>query len=409
MSTRGDEFVVSGSRPDSNFIEVIVMNNNNNNKQNKSARKQAAKVASLMNEVSQLKKQAKARGGNAQPSKARKRRNRGRGIPMLAGVGSDSRQNVQLSWSHIEKDELIAAVNGSVALTATKYAINPGLAATFPLGAPEAKRWTEWQAVFCEFYFKRTVSEFATQGTTGRVVLACDYSALNDAPASLQAAEALHSALGMPCTPQILLKLDPSILNKADPKYIRSQAVPGGSDVRLFDGGNLWFVTSGCQNGSEIGELRVRYHFLVRLPNLDDTYVSDSQQIAEFTGTGEAGGATGVAQQLLAASVTRNGLGVVNTGGSFVPPPGSYSVSVAVNAIFTGSSTDFRLGGFKNGAGLSAWNPRWTYVAATNTYLMIQLDETLVANGTDAFTFTTTGTYTTGALTQNVRIIWQKV
>jgi len=384
-------------------------NNNNKNKSQRGAQKAAAQVASLANEVKQLRQQAKKAGGNAKPSRVRNRRQKG-GAGNFGRNGNDVGLNKQTQWAIIEKDELISAVNGSVALAATKYAINPGLAATFPVGAPEAKRWTEWKADYCEFYFQRTVSEFATQGQVGRVVLAIDYSALNDAPATLQAAELLHSAKGMPCTPRIALRADCAILNKADPKYIRTMGVPADADIRLFDGGNLWFVTSGCTNGTEIGELRVMYKFLVRLPNLDDTYVKASGSVSIFQGTGEAGGATTVAAQLLFATATYNGAEVVNTAGSFVPSAGSWRVSVAVDFIFTSSSnTDVRLGMFKNGGGGSAWNPRLTYVTAINTYVMLQLDEIVFSDGDDAFTFTVTSTYTAGSVTENCRIIWEKV
>jgi hypothetical protein len=237
-----------------------------------------------------------------------------------------TRKDRQVGWSLIEKDELIQAVDGSVSLAATQFAINPGLPNTFPIGAPEAKRWTEWRAEMVEFYFLSTVSGYASQGQKGRVVLACDYSALNDAPTSLQAAEALHAALGKPADKRIGLMLDVSILNKADPKYIRSGPVPPNSDVRLFDGGNLWFVTSGMAGTDEIGELRVRYRFRVRLPNLDDTPTLSSRTVAIFNlGTTQTL-TTNTQTTVLFDEEVVNGPGITNNSGVFTLPAGVYLV-----------------------------------------------------------------------------------
>lgn len=304
-------------------------NNNNKNKSQKGAQKAAAQIANLANEVKQLRAQAKKGGGNAKPSRVRQRRQKG-GAGNFGRNGNDTGTNMQVKWSFIEKDELISAVNGSILLTASKYAINPGLAETFPVGAPEAKRWTEWRAEYCEFYFQRTVSEFATQGQVGRVVLAIDYSALNDAPETLQAAELLHSAKGMPCTPRIGLRADPAILNKADPKYIRTMPVPPGSDVRLFDGGNLWFVTSGCTNATEIGELRVRYKFAVRLPNLDDTYVKIPSGFAYFNNSTNQALATGAEEPVLWDEVGVSSIDITNTSGVLSMPAGNFEISGVV-------------------------------------------------------------------------------
>jgi hypothetical protein len=237
-------------------------------------------------------------------------------------------RDTQLGWSIVEKDELISAVNGSVALASSEYSINPGIAATFPLGSPEASKWTEWKATLCEFYFRRTVSEYAAQGQTGRVVLACDYSALNDAPTTLQAAEALHCAMGMPCTPEIRLRLDPGILNKADPKYIRTAAPPHNADVRLYDGGNLFFVTSGCANATEIGELRVRYRFMVRLPNLDGATVPVAAT-AQYNRSASA--AISSLTVIPFDEEVDNGLNIVNTAGVFTMPAGTYAIQTQVS------------------------------------------------------------------------------
>lgn len=234
-------------------------------------------------------------------------------------------------WSVIEKDEQVAVLSGTTAFATTKFAINPALAATFPIGAPEAKRWTEWKADSLEFYYKRTVSEFADQGQTGQVVLSCDYSALNDAPASLQAAQALQHTVGMPSTATDLrLRLDVNVLNKADPKYIRSANPPPSADIRLYDGGNLWVSTVGCYDTSQIGILYAKYRFRVRLPNLDDTPVLTSRNLSQFGCSSEMPLVTATPYTLYngeVVGVSTNPLGITEVDGVFTLPAGAYHVS----------------------------------------------------------------------------------
>jgi hypothetical protein len=311
-------------------------------------------------------------------------------------------ENTQLAWDSVVKDELITAVNGSVALSATEYPINPGMSTTFPLGSAEAAKWTEWKCEYVEFYYRRTVSEYATQGTTGRVVLACDYSALNGAPTTLQQAEALHCAFGMPCDEEIRLRLDPRIVNKADPKYIRTTEPSGHSDIRLFDGGNFWFVVSGCQNGTEIGELRVRYHFKVRLPNLLNTGAISNTTFSQWnlaanTAALSADATLDISEALVVASGTppTNASGVITLGTA-----GVYKVQIEVGYSTTGGiDNTARMVLWVDGAETSPpiYLPMHTY--ATNYHsagcfsgLVISSGTTTVAarfdyGGTSAFTF----------------------
>jgi hypothetical protein len=307
-------------RPNSGRVapEINILNNLNT---------ETSTTTSMKKSNGQAQRGSKPRKAAAAPQPGRQR----------FGRNGGKRENTQLGWSIVEKDELIQAVNGSSSLASVQFALNPGMAATFPLGSPEAKRFTEWKAVYCEPYFRRTVSEYATQGQIGRVVLAFDYSALNDAPASLQAAEALHCAMGMPCTPEIRLKLDPSILNKADPKYIRSGPISGHSDIRLFDGGNLWFVTDGCTNSSQIGELRIRYKFLVRLPNLDDTGSDVPTTYAQFGLSANMDLVSGTAKIVAFDDEVMNGPGITNTSGVFTLPVGAWLVQAELG-VYGGTS-----------------------------------------------------------------------
>jgi len=230
-------------------------------------------------------------------------------------------------------DEYIGEINGSVAFTATKFPLQPGIAGTFPKGAIKAALYSEWRQISCEFYYKPEVSGFATQGQGGKVILAMDYNAGNPAPTTKQQVEIMHRVDNMPYE-KMALRTDSVAVNRADAKYIRTGPIPVDEDIKTFDGGNLWVCTIGQANANVVGELHVRYKFRCSKPTLLNPAqggLISNVTLAQFSSTTiENAGATGVATKLLAATAITNGLGVVNTTGSFVPPAGNYLVDARV-------------------------------------------------------------------------------
>ncbi len=310
---------------------------------------------------------------------------------VLGGTGGQSRSYAP-RVGVIEKRELITLVNGSTGFSALKFPINPGLAGTFPVGSPEAKNWTEWRCKRLMVEYIPTVSEFATQGQTGEVAIAVDYNAENELPTSMQQIQAMHFAGGGIPSRGFQFEASTKFINKADPKYIRSGGPPVGEDLRLYDGGNLYFATNGCANATQIGKLEVTYHFEVQLPTLlNQGAVSVSPSVAEFrSAAGENSGATTVNVNLLLATAVTNGLGVVNTAGSFVPPAGNYLVSVWANLDADATTTQFELDVFKNGATIfaaAALHPTIGVGTSGNNKMLASCTVTVSANGTDAFTF----------------------
>lgn len=333
-----------------------------------------------------------------QPKKGGRRRNRGRrgasdsDHSQVMGGNRGQARTYSPRTGVIEKRELIQLVSGSVAFNALKFAINPGLAATFPVGAPEAKNWTEWRCTKMMVEYIPTVSEFATQGQTGEVAIALDYNAENELPSNMQQIEAMHFAGGGIPSRGFSFEASTRFLNKSDPKYVRSGPAPVGEDLRLYDGGNLYFATNGCTNGTQIGKLEVTYRFEVQLPTLlNQGAVQASPSTAAFqSAAAEAGGATGVYVNLLLASVVSNGAGVVNTLGSFVPTAGNYKIDVWGSVNAAGSATSFEMDVLKNGATVFAGatlHPTSAPSAVAGGRASVSASVLVSANGTDAFTF----------------------
>jgi len=327
----------------------------------------------------------------------------------------------------IEKDEFVADVLGSGGvglMNLQTFPINPAQPTTFPLGSAEANKWTHWKAISVEPYLLHEVSEFATDGSTGKVYLACDYNAANAIPTTKQQLADMHSASCMPCQ-DVGLKLKPKLLNRADPKYIRVGNLPPHTDIRLYDGGNLYVAAIGQAGNTKISELRIRYKFKLCLPtllNAGGNNVELNTSVSSFqstTGT-EVSGATGVNKLVLFGTTVTNPLNIVNSAGTFTPPAGNYLVDFQYNASCNANnitivSADIQ----KNGTTVFIYAP--TNLINAGSEYSIQngtsgitaqsgaLKAFISANGTDAFTFPVAVSFSAGACAIAGQTIWQSV
>jgi hypothetical protein len=225
----------------------------------------------------------------------------------------------------IDEDEYIADINGSVAFATTQYPINPGQSGTFPWGNKIASLYEKYSFQYLEFYYRREVSEFATNGQAGKVMLSCDYDASDGAPTTKQQVLDTDPHVdGMPCTERISLVIDVRQMQHQDGCYVRPGTQPANTDIKTYDAGNFFISTYGNTNTSTIGELRVRYKCLVSVPVLESGVAQTGQpgsylQITSAL-SGETAAATTVFAPLFASSTNPvqigNGIGatVASTG-----------------------------------------------------------------------------------------------
>lgn len=227
-----------------------------------------------------------------------------------------------------EQDEYLADISGSVGFATATYPVNPGLSTTFPWLSNIAKNFEKYSVLSLEFYYKRTVSEFATNGQSGKVMMSFDVDAADAPPVSKQQVEDTfpHSD-GMPCE-NISLRIPPQLMNsEVKTHFIRSGGLPGQTDVRLYDVGNFFISTLGCANTSVIGELRVRYRVRLDTPMLAvAAAVPINNTVSFFHVINQASAATNVTSTVTFAVTDTNGCNVVNTAGTFVLPTGNYLV-----------------------------------------------------------------------------------
>jgi len=325
--------------------------------------------------------------------------------PMGRGFPSGNRSRGTRTC-RVEEDEYIADIAGSTGFATTAFPVNPGQVTTFPWLSKQAAQWEKYRWEYLEFYYKPEVSAFATQGQAGKVILSMDYYASDAAPSSKQMAEDTDPhADAMPYEDLILI-LDPrQMFELADSKYVRPGGLPGSTDIKTYDSGNLSVSTIANTNTSLLGELHVRYAVVFEVPVLETApggSVAANNQVAflQSASAGEALTAGTPLQMLLAAPNPPNGIGLVNTAGSMVPPAGNYLVDFQVTAdsasnVDTGLKADFQ----KNGT--SVFVSTKSIPLQSNTVGDVAYSCAcgvfVTANGTDAFTFVVTETAGAGA------------
>jgi hypothetical protein len=243
----------------------------------------------------------------------------------------------------VTKDEYIGDIAGTVAFTTTQYSVQPGQAATFPWLSIEAKQWEKYEFQKLEFYLKPEVTQYTTNANSGKVILSFDSDASDPAPLNQQEAEdVLPMADGMSYQ-TISLNIPKFILQSHhDSFYVRPGNLPGGADIKTYDLGNLFVSTIG--QGAPVPnmmELRVRYTCTMMIPILENIAAApQNNQVSNLVDSKAVLTTTVAYQPLLASAASTamavtNGLNVVNTAGSIVPPPGNYLLDVDFNVQVT--------------------------------------------------------------------------
>jgi len=159
--------------------------------------------------------------------------------------------------------ELIATISHSVNFAVNSFELNPGISTTFPWLAPMAAQWEQYRFTkLCFHYVTRTATT-----TVGSVLLAPDYDA-SDLPPSSE----INMASYQDCVEDVPWKNLTCHLNAASMhviqqrKYLRTGAIPTGTDVKLYDVGNFHVGTTGGASTDAIGKLYVEYDVEFYIP-----------------------------------------------------------------------------------------------------------------------------------------------
>jgi len=322
-------------------------------------------------------------------------------IPGMMGATATSRLAAR-SCTIVEDEyvgEITSASTGAN-FNSVAYPINPGQAALFPWLSKQAAQWEKYHFNQLEFYYKPEVSQFATAGTTGKVIFMVDYDASDGPPTTKQAMEDTiphtdcmpHQSMRMPLNARTIHALYQTL-------YVRPGGLPGASDIKTYDAGNLNVATIGiASNSAKLGELRVKYSVTFSVPVLETGAGAPANNVlAIFESTAaETITATATKQSLLLATSNFGTLGAVNTAGSIVFPVGNYKFDWRVLSGFTGTRTDFQVRLEKNGTPINNGVPDDASATSAST-----LNDTgfFQSNGTDVITLAVVADFSTGAAT----------
>jgi hypothetical protein len=301
---------------------------------------------------------------------------------------------------------------GVAAGPAFQFPINPGQAVTFPWLSTIAARYEKYVLTDLEFYYEHEVSEFATAGTTGKVMIAVDYDAADPPPVSkVQMMDMDPHNDCMPCK-DMVLRVDCRTAFENGPKYVRPGNLPGAADIKTYDLGNLNFAAAGTtDNTTKIGELHVRYRGWFEKPVLESTTSApNNNQVSWFQSTSVQTYTTSVGATAVVATATANGLNIVNTSGSMVPPPGNYVIMFGTVGKDTSAEAFTVVNNIqKNGvavhlAGNGPQQGAETVAASGDN--SVHGSCFVTANGTDAFTLAVTMVGAAGTLTGGSSVLW---
>ncbi len=194
--------------------------------------------------------------------------------------------------------ELVSSITGSVAFTlANGFALNPGLAATFPWLSSQAQGWERYRFHRLRFcYYTRTGSS-----TPGSFMMAPDYDASDPAPVSEQIASAYRDVAEDAPWKNICCELNAASLNSIGPsKFIRLGALAANQDIKTYDSGNLFAFT---MDGTAVswGKLWVEYDVELITPQLN-ALGSTVAAAQAFQGTCSSTDLVGAAPTLIGGS-----------------------------------------------------------------------------------------------------------
>jgi len=375
------------------------------------------------------------RRGPAGPPKKRNRRRNGRGKGAAGAYQTQYKNrnvrrgntNSNFGQRGIMKrlpsftEQISQPLSAQVWALFKSYSINPGQSALFPVASVECQQWQKYRfRKFCIIY-EPLVNEYNTNNDgAGEIIIGFDPDAGDQAPTSFsQAVNSKPIARGRPCD-KIVLQIPPQLLKaQMDAHFVRHGSLPGGSDIKTYDIGlvNISVVGCGTTGTTTLGNIYFCYELDLMVQQIQlNTAAPANNQVSWFQSTTAQTYTTATPATAANATASANGLTIVNTAGSMVPPPGNYlvdfegsfsdSVSEAQTVIM-----DFQ----KNAASVyAATLTRPTFgtvgvVLGAGDIISVSGSVIVSANGTDAFTQRVTYTGAAGVLTGGTSCRWTAV
>jgi len=233
-------------------------------------------------------------------------------------------------------------------------------------------------------------------------MMSVDFDASDPPPATKQQIEDTDPRVdGMPCENIRLPLRSQDMHSLCRELYVRPGGLPGSSDIKTYDAGNFNIATQGCQNNSEIGELRVRYNVTFSVPVLDSTTtVSPNRNVSIFANAVSQGFAAGVPEIASLATTLINGIGATSVGGSVTLPAGNYLADWSwVHQDSANESTACVVQFKKNGTGIGILRQMDLGPSINGPEGMMSQSTYVTSDGNDVFDLTITVSGLIGTLT----------
>src|SRR5581483_10476523 len=151
------------------------------------------------------------------------------------------------------------------------FSINPGLPTVFPWLAAIASQYQEYKPLGIVFEYKTLSATAIASGqnsTMGGIIMATDYNTINPNFANKQSMDNAEYTTSKAVWESFYHPVECDMRqNPLATLFVRSGAVPSGSDQRMYDLGNFQIASFGVQGTSVVlGELWVSYEFELSKP-----------------------------------------------------------------------------------------------------------------------------------------------
>lgn len=178
------------------------------------------------------------------------------------------------------------------------FSINPGLPTCFPWLSAIAAQYQEYKPLGIVFEFKTlsaTAISSSTNTTMGGIIMATDYNTINPNFSNKQSMDNAEYTTSKAVWESFYHPIECDMKqNPLSTLYVRSGAVPAGSDQRMYDLGNFQIASFGVQGTKVVlGELWVSYEFELSKPistsALGQDVLSDHFRLGSITNTDSLG------------------------------------------------------------------------------------------------------------------------
>lgn len=154
----------------------------------------------------------------------------------------------------------VVASSTAGAFNNISYALNPGMASTFPWLSTIAQNFDQWQPNGIVVTYKSLSSSYSGTASLGAVVVASDYDVYDQPYSSKTEMENSQFCVSANCATDLVHPVECN-LNERFTRVlnVRSGNVPTGDSARFYDLANLQVATVGATASQLCGELWISY------------------------------------------------------------------------------------------------------------------------------------------------------